>query len=176
MKDPIERREALDEWKNDFKGYINALNMPRDDYNGIIEYINELPSPYNGSYAKVIDKLLAVASAQPETHEKRTETNACDLISKASVCEILADIYPTDGEKVVAVKEVDKAYEAIQQLPSAQPDYTAIKYEIQRNIDDFHNSEHHAQHVLSNGRMIAFGLELALDIIKDAERRKDGQK
>lgn len=45
-----------------------------------------------------------------------------NLISKASVCEILADIYPTDGEKVVAVKEVDKAYEAIQQLPSAQPE------------------------------------------------------
>lgn len=43
-----------------------------------------------------------------------------DAISKASVCEILADIYPTDGEKVVAVKEVDKAYEAIQQLPSVQ--------------------------------------------------------
>lgn len=45
-----------------------------------------------------------------------------ETISKASVCEILADIYPTDGEKVVAVKEVDKAYEAIQQLPSTQPE------------------------------------------------------
>lgn len=44
-----------------------------------------------------------------------------DLISKASVCEVLADIYPTDGEKVVAVKEIDKAYEAILHLPSAQP-------------------------------------------------------
>ena len=43
-----------------------------------------------------------------------------EAISKASVCEILADIYPTDGEKVVAVEEIDKAYEAIQQLPSAQ--------------------------------------------------------
>ena len=45
-----------------------------------------------------------------------------ETISKASVCEILADIYPIDGEKVVAVKEIDKAYEAIQQLPSAQPE------------------------------------------------------
>ncbi len=50
-----------------------------------------------------------------------------DAISKASVCEILADIYPTDGEKVVAVKEVDKAYEAIQQLPSAQPEIIRCK-------------------------------------------------
>lgn len=45
-----------------------------------------------------------------------------ETISKASVCEILSDIYPTDGEKVVTVKEVDKAYEAIQQLPSVQPE------------------------------------------------------
>lgn len=44
-----------------------------------------------------------------------------ETISKASVCDILADIYPTDGEKVVAVKEIDKAYEAIQQLPSVHP-------------------------------------------------------
>ena len=43
-----------------------------------------------------------------------------DLISKASVCEILADIYPTDGEKVVVVKEIDKAYETILNLPSAE--------------------------------------------------------
>ena len=43
-----------------------------------------------------------------------------DLISKASVCEILADIYPTDGEIVVVVKEIDKAYETILNLPSAE--------------------------------------------------------
>ena len=59
---------------------------------------------------------------RPETHEKRTGTHACDSISKAMVCEILADIYPTDGEKVVDVKQIDKAYEAILQLPSAQPE------------------------------------------------------
>ena len=50
-----------------------------------------------------------------------------ETISKASVCEILADIYPTDGEKVVAVKEIDKAYEAIQQLPSSQPEIIRCK-------------------------------------------------
>ena len=45
-----------------------------------------------------------------------------ETISKSAVCEIIADIYPTDGEKVVDVKRIDKAYEAIQQLPSAQPE------------------------------------------------------
>lgn len=41
-----------------------------------------------------------------------------DYISKSSVCEILSDIYPTDGERVVLVKEIDKAYEEILQLTS----------------------------------------------------------
>lgn len=36
--------DLIDEWKNDFKGYIDALDIPRDDYNGIMEYIDEVPS------------------------------------------------------------------------------------------------------------------------------------
>lgn len=45
-----------------------------------------------------------------------------DYISKSSVCEILANIYPTDGEKVVSVKVIDKAYEEILQLTSTEPE------------------------------------------------------
>lgn len=44
MSNLIERQSAIDEWKNDFKGYVNSINIPRDDYNGIMEYIDELPS------------------------------------------------------------------------------------------------------------------------------------
>lgn len=44
MNDTIYRQEAIDEWKNDFKGYINALDIPHDDYKGIMEYIDEVPS------------------------------------------------------------------------------------------------------------------------------------
>jgi len=36
--------KELSEWKADFKGYINALIMPKDDYDGIMEYIDEVPS------------------------------------------------------------------------------------------------------------------------------------
>ena len=36
--------DLISRWKNDFKGYVNALNIPRDDYNGIMAYIDELPS------------------------------------------------------------------------------------------------------------------------------------
>ena len=60
-----------------------------------------------------------------------------DLISKTSVCEIIADIYPTDGEKVVAVKEIDKAYEAIQQLPPAQPEQTTRVQDILQYLDKY---------------------------------------
>ena len=39
----MKNQEAIDEWKNDFNGYVNALNIPRDDYNGIMEFIDKLP-------------------------------------------------------------------------------------------------------------------------------------
>ena len=35
--------KELSEWKADFKGYINALILPKDDYDGIMEYIDEVP-------------------------------------------------------------------------------------------------------------------------------------
>lgn len=41
-----------------------------------------------------------------------------EAISKASVCEILADIYPTDGEKVISVERIDEAYDKIIKLPT----------------------------------------------------------
>ena len=44
MDDTIRRQTAIDEWKNDFKGYVNELDIPRDDYNGIMAYIDEVPS------------------------------------------------------------------------------------------------------------------------------------
>lgn len=43
-----------------------------------------------------------------------------DLISKASVCEILSDIYPMDGERVVEVEKIDKAYDAVLGLPETE--------------------------------------------------------
>lgn len=39
----IDAEPTIIEWKEDFKGYINSLSMPRDDYKGIMEYIDELP-------------------------------------------------------------------------------------------------------------------------------------
>ena len=44
MNDLISRQAAIDAWKEDFKGFVNSLDVPRDDYKGIMEYIDELPS------------------------------------------------------------------------------------------------------------------------------------
>lgn len=32
---------TINEWKEDFKSFINELQMPRDDYKGIMSYIDE---------------------------------------------------------------------------------------------------------------------------------------
>lgn len=34
---------TIEEWKKDFKEYVNCLLLLRDDYNGIMEYIDEVP-------------------------------------------------------------------------------------------------------------------------------------
>ena len=52
----ISRQAAIDEWKNDFKGYIDALDIPKDDYKGIMEYIDELPSARpRGEWIEILD-------------------------------------------------------------------------------------------------------------------------
>ena len=53
-----------------------------------------------------------------------------DLISKADVCEILADVFPTDGEKVVCVEEIENAYQEIIALPSVQPEPSDAVYRL----------------------------------------------
>ena len=34
---------TVNEWKEDFKSYVEELQMPRDDYKGIMAYIDECP-------------------------------------------------------------------------------------------------------------------------------------
>ena len=69
-----------------------------------------------------IGYVKSIPSVQPETHEERTETHACDLISRAMLLEyihnepvgkMLCDKYNLDG--------------VIKQLPSAQPEIIRCK-------------------------------------------------
>lgn len=44
MSDLISKNQSLIEWKEDFKSYVECLDIPRDDYKGIMAYIDEVPS------------------------------------------------------------------------------------------------------------------------------------
>ena len=79
-----------------------------------------------------IEEIKALPSAQPETHDKRTETHACDLISRQAAVDALTRkmvSIPTAGEKdlmgdVNRIRAEDIS--VIRRLPSAQPEKDMI--------------------------------------------------
>ena len=111
-------------------GYTNMMTEEDGDlirrsealecFHDWVDKYGDVHTPDEMAEYRAIEELPSVE--QEKRTEERTETHACDCISKAMVCEIMADIYPTDGEKIVAVKDIDEAYEKILQLPSAQPE------------------------------------------------------
>ena len=88
MSNLIDRQKAIDEWKNDFKGYVNALNIPRDDYNGIMAYIDELPSaqpePCEDDYDPCGNPLKVRLEIEGSTYEVLAKDlrNALDAVVK----------------------------------------------------------------------------------------------
>lgn len=95
MSDLIDRQEALDALERSKKTYFDRQVI----IGAMKDIVRNLPS------------------AQPETHDERTETHACDLISRAMLLDyihnepigkMLCDRYNLDG--------------VIKQLPSAQPE------------------------------------------------------
>ena len=69
---------------------------------------------------KVIEHLKQMPSAQPETHDKCTETHACDLISRKAaideLCMMLRACFGADDE------ELDAVTVTLNNMPSAQPE------------------------------------------------------
>jgi len=108
MKDLIDRQDAIDALS-----YCQTyLFDSRDD--------DEKISLEDAEYA--IEQL---PSAQPETHDKHTETHACDLISRQAVIEALGkepEVW-TDSDAEIAERNqwrMDVA--AIKAVPSAEPE------------------------------------------------------
>ena len=60
-----------------------------------------------------VERIKGLPSAQSETYEKRTETHACDLISRQAVLEIC------DRRTIRSALQVGRE---VTKLPSAQPD------------------------------------------------------
>ena len=82
---------------------------------------------------------------------KEIETASKDAISKASVCEILSDLFPMDSfEKVVLVEDLSEAYERITALPPVYPKVKSdvldkIRAEIEDWQTDIHDNEYDAK-------------------------------
>lgn len=56
MNDLISKSQSFIEWKEDFKDFVEGLDIPRDDYKGIMAYIDEVPSVEPRKKGEWIDK------------------------------------------------------------------------------------------------------------------------
>lgn len=91
------------------------------------EYCNKHPDAGFPVWSlKILEDL---PSAQPETHEERTETHACDLISRQAVIEINRSYH---GQMPNEVNH--RIWKEINELPSAQPDSKELSF-TQKKLD-----------------------------------------
>ena len=97
--------------------------------------VNYQAAGHDNGLIKAIDVIKGLPSAQPEKRtEKRTETHACDLISRKAAIDAINTHFGFNIEEEYgsAVQEV------INGLPSAQPTYTEA--EIQK-MQDFEQAQ-----------------------------------
>ena len=95
-----------------------------DDIDSI--YLEDYDDTFK-SYTDLVNALFdedRLPSAQPETHDKRTKTHSCDLISRQAAIDAVENIDCSDGVGISALKceAVDDGVTAIKALPSAQPE------------------------------------------------------
>ena len=111
----------IETWKNDFRAFVNSLNLSRDDYKTMMEYIDEIPAVQPDHTADV-SKKVSISCA----HENN------DVIFRKMAIEALARMMPhsytPDGshpadEEIFRAQEIfADCIEALEILPSAQPE------------------------------------------------------
>ena len=122
MEDMISRKAAIDALKHNQDVYShNFHDDPIDKYTTAI-------------IATDIDTLVKLPSAQLETHDKRTETHACDLIDRQAAIDAILAVTGNSSvrELYEHVQEhelsdmwsggVNAAIDIIIAVPSAQPE------------------------------------------------------
>ena len=98
----------IETWKNDFRAFVNSLNLSRDDYKTMMEYIDELPAVQPDHVAD-IGKKVSISCG----HED-------DLISRQVTINVVGDwIY--NPEDLRYHKDV------INSIPAAQPEIIRCK-------------------------------------------------
>ena len=109
MEDLISRKAAID-----------AI-MDADvcvTWNGVISDDDAVDIAIKSTKGSVISSIVNMPSAQPETHDKRTETHACDLISRKSAIDAIKTWGLIDGLSEGQAIEILADEE---KLPSAHP-------------------------------------------------------
>ena len=131
-----ERREALEMAVKALEGDGDTISR-KMAIDAFVKYVAdgyaESPNDFEG-YMEIVKKL---PSAQPETHDKRTETHECDLISRQAAIDAVAKWF----YDVFGIKESDGTatiFKRLRELPSAQPQLKKGKWINHRN-DDGHN-------------------------------------
>ena len=74
----------------------------------------------NDTLDHIADAIMAVPSAQPETHEERMETHTCDLISRQAALDALDKRF--DSIPMEQTTEILLLRKDLRELPSAQPE------------------------------------------------------
>ena len=106
VKDCISRKMAIDEVKRLHDVAWANWKETRISANTMIDALKDLPS------------------AQPKTHDKRTETHACNLIDRQAAMIVIENSGLDDDSKDTVVR-------VLEQLPSAQPERRTGKWIVQ---------------------------------------------
>ena len=105
----------------------------------VLKLLSAMPSEEAITKAMLIQNVKYMSSAQPEKRtEERTETHACDCISRQAVIDAYGDWYVEEGTEEGFIGTVKQLLEG---FPSAQPGRKRGKWiygEDEYGIDGYH--------------------------------------
>jgi len=139
MSDLISRKAAIDAIRASTSKYTGFMEMEMYTDDDAVEAIEALPS------------------AQPETHDKRTESHACDLIDRAEAIDALRTHERKPSKKwfdnqldIEWNNAIDICCYDIEDLPSAQPEIIHCRDCRHWYTGDGYNHENGAQCALTH--------------------------
>ena len=124
MSDLISRQAAID-------AVDEALTRVFVEHRDVAEkVINKIPSAQPEVLACGEGELIA----QPETHEKRTETHACDLIDRRTLMKEFSDfVRASNNSDFAQTPTWNDAVSLVESMPSAQPERKTGRWIIKDN-------------------------------------------
>ena len=105
--------------------------------------------------------------------EERKGINGMTLEEGIKQCEEIADYDCYNEKQMKRAEEYRQLAEWLKELKS----FREAKEDIQRTIDETReNGKYHAQFIQDNGELMIFGMEIALDIIKEHSSCSESKK